>query len=99
MAVKSFVALSTPARPFVRRAEAAGPEDGCCGAHLAGIIGPGEEEDDFPQILRSGGRACSCEEKADWPHILSVFVAVGPSSLFFVLILLLPLREEIFLSA
>lgn len=48
----------------------------------------------FAGIIRSRGTACSAEEKADWLHILSVFVSVGLLSPPFLL-----WREEIFLRA
>lgn len=51
-----------------------------CGAHLAGITGPGGGKRGlfFAWIIWSRGTACSGEEKADWLHILSAFVSVGP---------------------
>lgn len=53
----------------------------------------GEKEDSsLPGSSGPGGQRAKAKEKADWLHILSVFVPVWTS--FFPL---LPLREEIFL--
>lgn len=64
-------------------------------SHHAGIMGPWGKKEDFslPGSVGPEGERAQAKQKADWLHMLSVFVSV--STPFFPVC---PLREEIFLS-
>lgn len=53
------------------------------GTHHAGITGPGGEKEDFslPGSPGPEGQHAQAKQKADWLHILSVFVPVWTSFL------------------
>lgn len=94
VAVKSFSVFYTACSQACVFSVCGVFECGCCGWQPVVLILQvlqvlGEKRGlFFARIIWSRGTACSGEEKADWLHILSVFVSVGPLFSLF-----LPLRE------